>query len=72
LAPGSGGEYQLTDAIQGLLMEEQVMAYEFSGTRYDCGSKIGLLRANIELGLEHPEIGDALRDYIKNDLHERL
>jgi UTP--glucose-1-phosphate uridylyltransferase len=53
-------------------MEEQVMAYEFSGTRYDCGSKIGLLRANIELGLEHPEIGDALRDYIKNDLHERL
>ena len=72
LAPGSGGEYQLTDAIQGLLMEEQVMAYEFSGTRYDCGSKLGLLRANIELGLEHPEIGDALRDYIKNDLHERL
>jgi UTP--glucose-1-phosphate uridylyltransferase len=72
LAPGSGGEYQLTDAIQGLLMEEQVMAYEFSGTRYDCGSKIGLLRANIELGLEHPEIGDALRDYIKNDLYERL
>jgi UTP--glucose-1-phosphate uridylyltransferase len=72
LAPGSGGEYQLTDAIQGLLMEEQVMAYEFSGTRYDCGSKLGLLRANIELGLEHPEIGDALRDYIKNDLCERL
>ncbi len=68
LKPGACGEYQLTDAIQGLLLEEQVMAYEFSGTRYDCGSKLGLLRANIELGLKHPEIADALRNYLKNDL----
>ena len=72
LKPGAGGEYQLTDAIQMLLMQEQVLAYEFQGTRYDCGSKIGLLRANIELGLEHPEIGEKLRDFLKNELFQKL
>ena len=72
LTPGAGGEYQLTDAIQNLLHEEQVLAYEFEGTRYDCGSKIGLLRANIELGLEHPEISVDLREYLKEELMVRL
>jgi UTP--glucose-1-phosphate uridylyltransferase len=72
LKPGAGGEYQLTDAIQMLLMQEQVLAYEFQGTRYDCGSKIGLLRANIELGLEHPEIGKKLSDFLKNELLQKL
>ena len=72
LEPGAGGEYQLTDAIQALLSEERVLAYEFEGTRYDCGSKLGLLRANIELGLEHPDISGDLRKYLKNELPKYL
>ena len=72
LQPGAGGEYQLTDAIQTLLTEEQVLAYEYQGTRYDCGSKMGLLKANIELGLQHHQIGDELRDYLTNELAEKL
>jgi len=72
LKPGAGGEYQLTDAIQTLLAEEQVLAYEYEGIRYDCGSKMGLLKANIELGLEHQEIGDDLRQYLKNELPDKL
>ena len=72
LEPGAGGEYQLTDAIQALLSEEPVLAYEFEGTRYDCGSKLGLLRANIELGLEHPDVSGDLRKYLKNELPNYL
>ena len=72
LKPGAGGEYQLTDAVQTLLTEEQVLAYEYEGTRYDCGSKMGLLKANIELGLEHKEIGKDLRQYLKNELLGKL
>lgn len=55
--PGSGGEIQLTDAIAGLLAEEQVLAYRFNGVRYDCGSKAGYLEATVKLGLRHPECG---------------
>jgi UTP--glucose-1-phosphate uridylyltransferase len=72
LKPGAGGEFQLTDAIQTLLAEEQVLAYEYLGTRYDCGSKMGLLKANIELGLLHHQIGDDLHNYLSNVLPERL
>jgi len=72
LTPGAGGEFQLTDAIQTLLTEEQVLAYEYHGTRYDCGSKMGLLKANIELGLLHHQIGDELRHYLINELPEKL
>jgi UTP--glucose-1-phosphate uridylyltransferase len=55
--PGRGGEIQLTDAISALLAEERVLAYRFSGDRYDCGSKLGYLKATVELGLKHPEVG---------------
>jgi len=55
--PGSGGEIQLTDAIAALLAEERVMAYRFSGRRFDCGSKLGYLQATVELGLKHGEVG---------------
>ena len=72
LTPGAGGEFQLTDAIQTLLTEEQVLAYEYLGTRYDCGSKMGLLKANIELGLLHHEIGDELHSYLSNELPKKL
>ena len=54
---GAGGEIQLTDGIAALLAEEPVMAYTFEGIRYDCGSKLGYLKANVAFGLRHPEIG---------------
>ncbi|MBS62631.1 UTP--glucose-1-phosphate uridylyltransferase GalU [Salinisphaera sp.] len=64
--PGAGGEIQLTDAIEALMGEQTVLAYEFEGTRYDCGSKFGYLKANVEMGLQHHEIGDEFRSYLKN------
>lgn len=63
-APGAGDEIQLTDAIERLLAEQTVLAYEFEGTRYDCGSKLGYLKANVEMGLKHPEVGTEFRDYL--------
>ena len=64
LKPGAGGEYQLTDAIASLLKEEAVLAYQFDGVRYDCGSKLGYLKATIEFGLRHPETGAEFADYL--------
>jgi UTP--glucose-1-phosphate uridylyltransferase len=64
LKPGAGGELQLTDAIAALLKEEAALAYLFDGARYDCGSKLGYLKATIELGLRHHEIGEEFRDYL--------
>ncbi|MEO1765713.1 UTP--glucose-1-phosphate uridylyltransferase GalU [Thiobacter aerophilum] len=64
VAPGAGGEIQLTDAIAALLAEEPVLAYEFTGTRYDCGSKLGYLKATIDYALKHPDVGAAFRDYL--------
>ncbi|MGH8457060.1 MAG: sugar phosphate nucleotidyltransferase, partial [Stenotrophobium sp.] len=61
---GKGGEIQLTDAISLLLQEQTVLAYEFEGTRYDCGSKLGYLKANVELGLKHPELAHDFRNYL--------
>ena len=61
---GAGNEIQLTDGIAALLAEEQVLAYEFSGRRHDCGSKLGYLIATVEYGLRHPELGDQFRDYL--------
>ncbi len=62
--PGSGGEIQLTDGIVALLDDEPVLAYRFDGVRYDCGSKIGYLKASVELGLKHAEVGDEFRRYL--------
>ena len=63
---GAGNEIQLTDAIADLLAEEKVFAYPFDGIRYDCGSKLGYLQANVELGMKHPEIGAEFTQYLKN------
>jgi len=63
---GAGGEIQLTDAIAALLKDEEVYAYSFDGKRYDCGSKLGYLQANVELALEHPELKDEFREYLKS------
>jgi UTP--glucose-1-phosphate uridylyltransferase len=54
--PGAGGEIQLTDGIAALLGEERVLAHQFTGVRYDCGSKLGYLKANVAYGLKHPEV----------------
>jgi UTP--glucose-1-phosphate uridylyltransferase len=62
---GVGGEIQLTDGIAGLLRREKVFAYRYEGRRYDCGSKEGFLEANVELALEHPQLGAAFREYLK-------
>lgn len=62
--PGRGGEIQLTDAISQLLQKESVYAYQFKGTRFDCGSKLGYLQAIISFGLKHKEIGKALQEYL--------
>ena len=62
---GVGGEYQITDAIALLMKDESVYAYEFEGKRYDCGSKLGYLEATVEYGLNHEELGDDFRAYLK-------
>jgi UTP--glucose-1-phosphate uridylyltransferase len=62
---GTGNEIQLTDGIAALLLEEQVLAHEFEGKRYDCGSKLGYLMATIDYGLKHEELGDPFRDYLQ-------
>jgi UTP--glucose-1-phosphate uridylyltransferase len=62
--PGRGGEIQLTDAISALLARERVLAMGIGGKRYDCGSKLGYLKATVELGLRHPEIGEAFADFL--------
>jgi len=64
--PGKNQEIQLTDAISKLLKSEPVYAYEFLGTRYDCGDKLGYLKAIIAYGLKHPEVGTAFRKHLKN------
>jgi len=61
---GAGGEIQLTDAIAALLAEETVMAFPFRGTRYDCGSKLGYLKATIAYGRRHAEVGQAFTEYL--------
>lgn len=63
---GAGGEIQLTDAIAALLAEEPVLAYQFAGKRYDCGSKLGYLQATIEYGLKHPELRDPFSQYLRS------
>mgnify|MGYP000116851150 CR=1 FL=1 len=64
--PGIGGEIQLTDAMREIAITKGMTAVEFEGKRYDMGNKFGILQAQIEIGLEHPETKDLLKDYIKN------
>lgn len=62
---GAGGEIQLTDGIAALLTKETVSVLPIAGTRYDCGSKIGYLRATVEYALRHPELGENFRAYLE-------
>ena len=63
--PGVGGEIQLTDAMREIAITKGMTAVEYEGIRYDMGNKFGILQAQIEVGLEHPETKDQLREYIK-------
>jgi UTP--glucose-1-phosphate uridylyltransferase len=71
IAPGVGGELQLTDAIALLLGSEPVYGRIFSQGRYDIGKKMGFLQANIELGLEHPDLGQELSEYLRELVRKR-
>jgi UTP--glucose-1-phosphate uridylyltransferase len=61
---GAGGEIQLTDAIADLLADSPVYAYSFDGVRYDCGSKLGYLKATVAYGLNHPDTAADFREYL--------
>jgi len=63
---GAGGEIQLTDGIAALMQEEKMLAYRFNGTRYDCGSKLGYLKATVALGLKHPEVSGEFAAYLNS------
>jgi UTP--glucose-1-phosphate uridylyltransferase len=66
--PGAGGEIQLTDAIAALMAEERLLAYRFQGRRFDCGSRIGLVEATIEFALEHEDLAEPTRAYMRDVL----
>ncbi len=66
---GTGNEIQLTDGISALLNEEQVLAFEFSGQRHDCGSKLGYLIATVEYGARHPELGIQFQTYLRENFY---
>lgn len=65
--PGAGGEIQLTDAIRSLIGRERVIGYRFKGTRYDCGTKLGFLMANVAFALQDPDLGPGLRAFLKKE-----
>jgi UTP--glucose-1-phosphate uridylyltransferase len=65
---GAGGELQLTDGIQALLREQQVLAYRYEGVRYDCGSKVGYLKATVEYAFKHAEVAEEFSAYLKQRL----
>ncbi len=63
--PGAGGEIQLTDAMKTLARRDGMIAVEFTGKRYDMGNKLGIMKAQVEVALQHPEIGQEFRSYLK-------
>ena len=62
---GVGGEIQLTDAIEKQTTQNKVFAYRYQGHRYDCGSKLGLLQASVDLGEHHAEFGKEFAEWLK-------
>jgi len=68
MPPGAGGEIQLTDGIRSLIGTERVIGYEFEGIRYDAGTKLGFLMANVAFALKDPELGPGLRAFLKKEI----
>lgn len=66
IGKGAGGEIQLTDGIAALMQAEKVLAYRYDGQRYDCGSKLGYLKAMVAMGLKHPETGAGFTEYLRS------
>ena len=64
-SPGAGGEIQLTDAMKTLARRDGMVAVDFTGKRYDMGNKLGIMEAQVEVALRHPEIGEDFRNYLK-------
>ncbi|MEP6484583.1 MAG: UTP--glucose-1-phosphate uridylyltransferase GalU [Rudaea sp.] len=64
--PGAGGEIQITDAIEALLKQQKVYGYRFDGTRFDCGSKIGLVKATLHFALQDPTLEKATRQFMRD------
>jgi UTP--glucose-1-phosphate uridylyltransferase len=66
VSPDGRGEIQLTDGLKELNHFAPIFGYEFIGDRYDAGDKLGYLQANVSYGLKHPELGQKLKQYLKN------
>jgi UTP--glucose-1-phosphate uridylyltransferase len=66
IAPGAGGELQLTDAIKALLKHEKVYGFRYEGKRHDAGDKLGFLMATVELALERDDLGPPFREWLKS------
>lgn len=62
---GAGGELQLTDAMKTIAQTKSMVAVDFTGKRYDMGNKLGILQANCEVALNHPQVGESFKEYIK-------
>lgn len=71
VSAGAGDEIQLTDGIAALIAEERVLGYEFKGLRHDCGNKLGYIKANIALGLKHPETARSLTAYLRKTFSKK-
>src|SRR5262249_1347969 len=71
VSPGAGGEIQLTDAIASVLKPEGAFGYEFEGRRFDCGSKIGYLEANVMYALKHAEVSKEFCEFLSKLEAER-
>jgi UTP--glucose-1-phosphate uridylyltransferase len=65
IGTGAGGEIQLTDAISALLEQEQILAYRYEGQRFDCGSKLGYLKAAVAMGFKHKEVGTGFAQFLQ-------
>ena len=70
VSPGKGGEIQLTDSIRSLLNKEKIYAYEFQGTYYGVGDKVGFLKANVAFALKRKDIGEELKGFLKQIIEE--
>lgn len=63
-SPGAGGEIQLTDALEALLKQQTMLAYRFEGRRFDCGNKLGLVKATLHLAMRDPDLATAMREFL--------
>lgn len=68
--PDAGGEIQFTDALRALCRSEDITAFEFSGTRFDVGDKMGFLQANVTFALDNEEFGEAFRHFLEKQLEK--